>query len=539
MQYESLIEGEDQPGSDAVVLTRLAHKLGERLPLLCAEKLLYDGREDIPGSAVPTGVAQDKFPVYNRFRQLGRTNMARPIVNAVVSRQRPNGFRLVGAAATRDTAANDEYSQCRMDMKIPRAAHYTALHGRAYYVVSGDQGADHVTLLSPFECVVNQEETAAVSYTYLEDAGREYLTLYRKVRSETGQVSVYTRVASRETEARTLVGEDNDDEVKNVAEKYLSDTEQTKTWVPEIGWEWESGPVILDYATACQTLPVIEQRAPDGKGQVSPHFSSMLRIDQGVFDRMCIVTVQSFRQRAIKGMKHLRYTESDPQVLQGMKKAGDPIDFDSVFEVGPNALWMLPEDTEMWESATTDIRPLLEAVKDDIKSLASASETPLDILSPDVSGSASGADLKREGIVFKVEALNRLANDALVRVLRMALVLDGHTEAVDRQYAVQWLAPELRTWGNDIADAASKLVGVLPKRSIWTIVLGMTEQEIAEAEQNMTNDAFSQFLTTPTTSTESTGEDITALTGESLGLPATPDFEEALGGSSNSTPEGE
>jgi len=265
----------------------------------------------------------------------------------------------------------------------------------------------------------------------------------------------------------------------------------------------------------------------------------MLRIDQGVFDRMCIVTVQSFRQRAIKGMKHLRYTESDPQVLQGMKKAGDPIDFDSVFEVGPNALWMLPEDTEMWESATTDIRPLLEAVKDDIKSLASASETPLDILSPDVSGSASGADLKREGIVFKVEALNRLANDALVRVLRMALVLDGHTEAVDRQYAVQWLAPELRTWGNDIADAASKLVGVLPKRSIWTIVLGMTEQEIAEAEQNMTNDAFSQFLTTPTTSTESTGEDITALTGESLGLPATPDFEEALGGSSNSTPEGE
>lgn len=62
---------------------------------------------------------------------------------------------------------------------------------------------------------------------------------------------------------------------------------------------------------------------------------------------------------------------------------------------------------EIWESQTTDLNGLQNVINADIKHLAATAGIPLDILSPDVQGSANGAELKRETLRFKVENLER------------------------------------------------------------------------------------------------------------------------------------
>lgn len=491
MAFKSIIEGDEELGGDAWYLTKLATGLGAKMSRLCMEKTLYDGREDIPESTLPKGVAQESFPIYQRFRSLGRTNMAQPVVDAVTDRQRPNGFRVVGASEASDTTADDEYTSCRMAYLIPKVNHYVALHGEGFYFVTAPEAITRVSVLSPFVCHMSADEESVVVYQYDEVNEQEKLTLYRRI-VDGENVEIRMRVAVKESESRTLVGEDDDALVKEWANAY--DTADERTWTPGTGWKWDTASERVEYATTAAALPIFRQSSPDGKGQLSPNFDSFMRIDQGIFNRLCIITMQAFRQRGVKNLKSTTYQADDPAVQAGLAQEGDPIDYNSLFAIGPAALWLMPADVDVWESKTTDFTPLLTSVKDDIKQLAMSTKTPLDILSPDVAGSASAADNKREGITFKVDALNRLANDAIVSTMRMALVADGHNDALEKRYAMQWLAPELRTWGDNLGQTASYLKGILPLKSIWTIVLGLTEQEIAEAEQNLSDESFNSLL---------------------------------------------
>ncbi|WP_344850760.1 hypothetical protein, partial [Kribbella ginsengisoli] len=134
---------------------------------------------------------------------------------------------------------------------------------------------------------------------------------------------------------------------------------------------------------------------------------------------------------------------------------------------------------DVWESQSTDVTPWTTALQNEMKQLADMSMTPFGINSNDTGGSASGADLKREGVLFKAQDLNERADDALVRIMRMALVLDGKTDAADEDFTTLWL-PIMPIQYSDPASAASQLNGIVSGDMIKRKVLGWSEQDIED-----------------------------------------------------------
>lgn len=490
---DSIINGDSDPGGDGWLLTRLARSLGRRIPLMCFERLLHDGRQTVPEMNIPAGVDERDLEIYKRFTRLGRIDLATPIVNAAVDRQRPTGFRRTGSTGT-DARADHMYADCRLQLQIPRACMMVGWYGSAYWLVAKGRGRQLVQLVSPWQAEMSADEDSACVYDYDEAAGVETLTLLRLVRDADGEPrQVYSRRASRKASQRSLVREDDLDNVKRIGDSY--DYQNPEYWDPGSGWKWDEEPDTSSwgYALQCGHLPLFRQCTSDGQSLISPHIPTLERIDTGIFDRMCIISMQAFRQRAVKGLTRTVYKDGDPEVEAGLKQAGQRIDYSHIFAMGPAALWMLPKDAEIWESQVTDVNQLVAVESSDIKKLAIASNTPMDILSPDVQGSASGADLKREGLVFKVRRLNDLAADALTGAVRMALVLDGDSEAVNIRLEMTW-APIKVSPILDQANAASQARGSLPVKTQWRLIWGMTDAEIEQAEQDMMDTVFQSAL---------------------------------------------
>ena len=499
MADESIIADDSEPGGDGWTLGRLARDLGRRIPLYCFEKLLVLGREKIPTMSIPNGIDQRAFPVYKRYTRMGSLNMADTIVKAVTDRQQPNGFRIKGERIRLDTEADDLADSLDLWNTVDRVCDDVAKYGSGYVLVSKSKKKDNTTSIlyvSPWSCNMSDAEDAGCMYSHDPVENKERLMLFRLTESETGQRSVYYRIAERE-HVRSLVAPTDEDEVQRIGDTY--DTDNPEYWEPGNDWEWAGEPITqgMEYALANNHIPLY-RGGPEGYvSQVSPHIPTILRIDQGIFDRMCIVTMQAFRQRAIKGLKRMTYRKTDPQVQAGMATEGQPIQYDSLFAMSPAALWLLPDDCEVWESQITDFRPFLEAESNDIKHLATASRTPVDVLSPDVAGSAAGANLKHEQLVAKVNKLNQRIGKMFSQALRMALTLNGDKQAAERTYEMTWLPPEPRDWMS-LGEAYSKIKGGLPTKTIWRLVFGLNDQEMADAEQDLQDAAFQQALANET-----------------------------------------
>ena len=237
-------------------------------------------------------------------------------------------------------------------------------------------------------------------------------------------------------------------------------------------------------------MPIVRLSTVDGQGLFEPYLSMLKRIDREVFDRLCITMMQAFRQRAVKGDLPQTYTEEDPDVINGLAEVGDPIDYSKRFAMGPAALWQLPDGVEIWESQTTDTGSLQNIIVSDVKQLAAVSGIPLDILSPDVQGSASGAELKRETLKFKVQTMNDLDAEPIVRMIRMALALDG-SKASQSEFEMVW-KPMDTTSSLEQAQACQLLYqsGLLARRTILTHKMGYTAQDVAEDDMNRLADQF-------------------------------------------------
>src|SRR5690606_14672608 len=151
-----------------------------------------------------------------------------------------------------------------------------------------------------------------------------------------------------------------------------------------------------------------------GRGEFERHLAILDRINYTILSRLEIATLQAFRQRAIKG----DLPRKDAQ--------GNLIDYDDIFSADPGALWMVPATADIWESGQVDLGPIRSAVRDDVQDLAAVTRTPLFYLTPEATnGSAEGASLAREGLVFK--AADRLAETTApwARVMQLAFLFEG------------------------------------------------------------------------------------------------------------------
>lgn len=480
---------------DAWTLTVLARKWGNRLPKLAVLKQYKDGTEMVDSSSVPAGTSPNAAPVYRTMREIGTLNLARRISESVTDRQRPNGFRKISDQKTKNTEADDIYKQCRLDTMLRcRMFPDVGDYGAAYALVAEKIGPRCIKPLSPWNCYMDDTEDSAIVYSYDEPNETERLTLYRLTRTDKGIIDkVYSRIAIRKGE-RSVTDPTDDADVAKLAT-------EGKAWDPGNTWQWDGDAYQFQYAKTCESLPVVRMSTPDGMGLFEPHLDTLRRIDRQIFDRLCISMMQAFRQRAIKGDLQLTYGPEDIEVIQGLKQEGDPIDLSARFAMGPAALWNLPDGVDIWESQTTDLNGLQNVINADIKNLAATAGIPLDILSPDVQGSANGAELKRETLKFKVENLNALAAEAITRMVRMALVLQNGGDAPD-DFELTW-KPMVSTSSLELAQSAQLKYqsGLMARRTVLTHDLGFTAQDVAEDDMNRMAD---QLTFTPQQSKQPT-----------------------------------
>jgi hypothetical protein len=124
----------------------------------------------------------------------------------------------------------------------------------------------------------------------------------------------------------------------------------------------------------------------DGLALIEAHTDVIDRINLGKLQRLCIVALQVFRQRALKK------SEDAPPMATVDPETGEPIDWEAIFEPAPGALWDLPEGVEIWESQTTAIEGLLQGEKADARDFGATVGTPMAMLQPDnANQSAAGA----------------------------------------------------------------------------------------------------------------------------------------------------
>jgi hypothetical protein len=199
----------------------------------------------------------------------------------------------------------------------------------------------------------------------------------------------------------------------------------------------------------------------------------------GSTNRLEIGTLQAFRQRAVKG-------------VPAKDEAGNEINYDDIFALDPGALWVLPATAELWESGTVDLGPIRAAIRDDVQDLAATTRTPLFYLTAEATnGSAEGASLAREGLVFKTGDRIVQAGEALEQVMSLAFLFAGDIERASRaDMEVLWAPPERYSLAERY-DAASKAQAAgVPWRTVMTDVLQFSPQQVERMEAERATDAL-------------------------------------------------
>lgn len=223
------------------------------------------------------------------------------------------------------------------------------------------------------------------------------------------------------------------------------------------------------------------------RGEFESHIGLLDRINYTILSRLEIATLQAFRQRALKG-------------APSEDEHGNEVNYDDIFEADPGAMWLLPEGSDLWESGSVDLGPIRQAIRDDIVDLAAVSRTPLYYLSSDATnGSAEGASLAREGLVFKTKDRLKAAGESWEQVMSLAFTFAGDSERARRTgMEVIWAAPERYSLAERF-DAASKAKAAeVPWRTAMAEVLQYTPQQIANMEAERASDLLlAASLATP------------------------------------------
>lgn len=440
-----------QPQSAGWWLQRLLTRLGEKRSHYEALDAYYDGNV-----AIPIHADRACSDAYRRLMAVSRTNWAELVVEAVRERMQPVGFR---TGASGDDLGDDEAwriwqaNSLDADSSMVHAASLSM--GMSYVIVGPvdeEIGAPLITPEDPREVIVETDpkrrrKVLAGLKAFHDDVygvDRAYLYLPGVV-----------HYAIRRSPTSATV----DDQMVSTDAG---------------GWEWEKAPVTFDGTVPVVPFPNRPKRGSQvTRGEYETHLPLLDRINYSILQRVEIATMQAFRQRAVIG----DFPDNDDE--------GNPIDYDDLFAADPGALWRLPETAKMWESGQVDLGPVRQAIRDDVQDLAAVTRTPLFYLTPEATnGSAEGASLAREGLIFKTKDRIVEASEAWEQVMAHAFRFAGDTERADRvAMEVIWEPPERYSLAQ-MADAAGKAVTSLSQRAVLQRVWNMTPQEIDEVMED-------------------------------------------------------
>ena len=220
-----------------------------------------------------------------------------------------------------------------------------------------------------------------------------------------------------------------------------------------------------------------------GQGLVEPHTDLIDQINEGKLQRLTTAAIQAFKQRALKKQQGATLPETDTE--------GNPVDWEKVFEPAPGALWDLPEGIDIWESAPTDLRMLLDGEKADQRTFAGVTGTPISALMPDGQNqSAAGANATTAQQVdacrTDIERIKLGVAAAMVAALRIEGVNFG-----DETVEVDFLDPAWTTLAEQM-DAVSKAVAAgMSLPTAQKMFLGWTQDQVDEDARNRRREAES------------------------------------------------
>lgn len=408
---------------------------------------------------LPEG-ADNVREAYESFQHMARLNLAKLIVDAPQQRMTVAGFR-IGDAEGLSKEADRIWSYNELDT-FSGDIHADMLGLRDGYATVRPDGPDGIPIITrenPFLMIADADPLrptrirAALKMLRDEFSGKDtaYLYLpgvvYKAQRGNGGP-----EVASLMRMTTDIAGFD---------------------WVSTEYWPRGYEDVV----------PVVRWHNKDGISEFEEHLDALNRINFTVLQELVDIAMQAYRQRAVKG----DLPETDEH--------GVAIDYAPMFKPGAGALWMLPEGVELWESGTTDITPVLTAIKDAVRDVAIATGTPIYMLMPEgANQTAEGASLSREQLIYKAKDRVQRASFAWNQAMTLALRFSGVTaNVVDME--TLW-EPVERLSLAERADAASK-AGDVPWRTKMTDIWGFSPERVEEMEAERLADALSASLFLP------------------------------------------
>lgn len=454
------------PDTDEWWMRRLSKALAERLPRLCELQSWFDGN---PPLAYPDAAKE----AFERLQRLARLNLAELIVNAVLYRMTPLAFR---TGAEGDENGDEEAARIWKDNRMKTTAaeilEWMLTLSVSYASVAQVErnGGFQALIRSehPTQCIteddpLNPGYALAALKVYRDDIkNRDVAVLYR-------------------------AGTDGDMATMRVAYHY-GNSILPKSDGPSINKAWQIRPTAWEWADEpdelfSETVPIHKFENRNGKGEFEKHLATLERINHTILQRMIIIAFQAFRQRAVKGVPN---TDED----------GKEIDYSDIFKADPGAIWLLPEVAEFWESAQADLGPVLTSVKDDIIHLAVSSQTPLFSVVPDAAnGSAEGAALQREGLLFKVDDCISRADHPMAATMADSFAAEGDSQRANiEDIEVIWASPRRSSLTERAVSAVQAMAAGAPWRTVMSKFLELTPDEIAQAEKERMNDMFLQAL---------------------------------------------
>lgn len=409
-------------------------------------------------NGIPVHADKAVKQAYQRLMSMSRTNFAELVVEAVRERMKPVGFR---TGAVQDELGDQEawriWQANSLDADSALVDRAALSMSTAYVIVGGldpDIGAPLITPEDPREVTTEsvpgrRRQTAAALKVFCDDVeGVDRALVY---------LPGFVFKASRKTsEAATL------------------DTDTG-------GWEWDDGTPEKLPAPVVPVVAFVNRPDMHGRplGEFEPHLPLLDRINFTILNSLEIATMQAFKQRAIKGVPS---KDTD----------GNEIDYDDIWSAGPGAMWLLPATAELWESGAVDLNPIRQLNRDNVQDLAAVTRTPLFYLTPDAAnGSAEGASLAREGLVFKVQDRIVQAGESWEQALALAFLFAGDTARAQRaDMEVLWAPPDRVSMAERYDAAVKAKAADVPWRTRMTTILGFSPQETNRMEADRAAEAL-------------------------------------------------
>lgn len=413
-------------------------------------------RSYVDGNSPLPEMSKETEEAWIRFQRKARTNWGELIVSSVVDRIVPNGITVKGDPKNDNAElAQRIWRDNRMNSVIKDWVRYGLTYAQSYLTCWSGDGVPVITADSPETmCVVTNplqkwRPQAALRVWRVDEEAIDRAMVWTD-----GQWTEFERPTYASVEHRVIPSQ----WLKNLAEGTWKQTRSGRS----IG------------------IPVVVYNNPGGAGEFEQHIDLIDRINAGILERLVIVAMQAFRQRALTG-----------GMLPERDENGNQIDYSKVFAPAPGALWNLPADMQIWESQQVDTGPILLASKDDVRQLSAVTRTPLPMLMPDnTNTSAEGARTTENGYVFRCQDRCAEAKLGAIAIMVTALKMAGVDLGDDDNLDVTFEPVERITLAERYQAAlAAKNAGESIK-SIQRNVLGYSPDQIAQDAIDRAQDAL-------------------------------------------------